>query len=589
MASDATSVSGVAEQAGASKDTRRERWGVAAIVLLALALRLIPIDHGLPRGYVPDGHMVRNALGMARDHDPVPPIGKYSTYPYFVPYLLLPIYAGEYALGRATGAWKGSGEFGNRALERPGLVQLPARVLMALFGALTCWAIFRAARAASMRRGAWVAAWLAATCLLNVQLSTHERPWTALVFFGALSLWASIVHARSGRTRDIALAAIAAALAFASHQVGVAMLGIPVCTLLFDAGRARPVPWKQRIGRGLACVAVFALVALIAGYAYRVRHGATPTEAVIGGERAELSIGAQPINVGFSLASAARLSAKLFGYDPLLIVFGSAGLVLAFKRRELRGAMALLIVYSGVVLTNPSDHVRYLLPACMLLTLPAGLLFERLAASKPARRVMFALLAAPLVQALRFDFVLRREDTRNEAERVLASLPADATIAIDHYGPTPELSRAALERIRDLRGELRAREAHRMAYFEANLEPPGGAGLDALGAEELFEVDPATLVYGVRSRLRGRATTPRELLAQLGVEYLVLAERRPGREQRPLAPLVSEAQRFAVIAPSRSETAYAEAFLPTEMDFALTALWCVERPGPRISIYRLAP
>lgn len=568
---------------------RAESLGLVALVVLALALRLIPIDHGMPRGYVPDGHMVRNALGMARDHDPVPPIGKYSTYPYFVPYLLLPVYAAEYALGRATGAWNGSGEFGNRAMERPGLVQLPARVLMAVFGALTCWAIFRAARAAGMRSGAWAAAWLAATCLLNLQFSTHERPWTALVFFGALSLWASIAYANSGRMRDLVLAALAAALSFASHQVGLAMLGIPACTLLFgsrDAGAAR---WKQRLARGLVCVAVFAAVALVAGYAYRVRHGATPTAAVIGGERAELAIGAQPINVGFSLASAARLSAKLTGYDPVLVVLGLAGLVLAFKKRELRGAMLLLAVFAGIVLTNPSDHVRYLLPACMLLTLPAGLVFERFGAKQPARSVLLALLAVPLVQALRFDLVLRREDTRSQAERALASLPIGATIAIDHYGPTPELSRAALERIRDVRGELRAREAHRMAYFDAGLEPPGGAGLDALGAEELFEVDPATLEYGVRAKLRERAATPRELLAALGVDYLVLAERRPGREQRPLASLVAGTQALTVIDPCGGQTACSEAFLPTEMDFALTALWRAARPGPRISIYRLAP
>ena len=113
------------------------RRALLVLVVCALALRLWPIDHGMPRGYVPDGHMVRNALGMARDRDLVPPIGKYSTYPYFVPYLLVPIYGVEYALGRATGAWHGGQEFGYRVMDEPGIAQLPARALMALFGALT--------------------------------------------------------------------------------------------------------------------------------------------------------------------------------------------------------------------------------------------------------------------------------------------------------------------------------------------------------------------------------------------------------------------------------------------------------------------
>ena len=38
-----------------------------AVAALALFLRLWPIGHGLPRNYVPDTHVVRNALGMAKD------------------------------------------------------------------------------------------------------------------------------------------------------------------------------------------------------------------------------------------------------------------------------------------------------------------------------------------------------------------------------------------------------------------------------------------------------------------------------------------------------------------------------------------
>jgi hypothetical protein len=388
--------------------------------------------------------------------------------------------------------------------------------------------------------------------------------------------------------RDLALSGIAAAFAFASHQAGIAMLGLPACAWLFGAGGWRGGAWVRRLAYGLACVALFAAVAVVAGHAYWLRYGATPTDSVIGGEQAELSIGAQPIAVGFSLANAGRLALKLFGYDPVLVALGLAGFVVAFRRRELRGAMVLLVVYAVIALTNPSDHVRYLLPVCMLLALPAGAFVERAGGSRIADLALATLLALPLIQALRFDLVLRREDTRFEAERTLAALPKGSTIAIDHYGPTPELSRAALERIRDLRGELRAREAHRMAYFEASKAPPGGPGVDAIAVEELFEVDPQTLEYGVRPSLRPRGATPRELLANLGVTHLVLAERRPGGEPRPLRALVAGAEPIAVVDPSSSAHSCDEAFLPTEMDFPLTALWLVKRPGPRVALYRLS-
>ena len=66
------------------------RWRECLAVLLLLfalplALRGASLDHGLPRGYVPDAHIVRNALGMARDKNPVPRAGEYSTYPNLLP------------------------------------------------------------------------------------------------------------------------------------------------------------------------------------------------------------------------------------------------------------------------------------------------------------------------------------------------------------------------------------------------------------------------------------------------------------------------------------------------------------------------
>ena len=132
--------------------------GLGLLLALALGLRLWPIEHGLPRNYVPDTHIVRNALGMAKDKNPVPEVGLYSTYPYLLPYVLLPIYAGEYALGRVQGEWAGAEEFGNRLLEEPWRAQLPARWLVALFGVATVWVVFRAGRAMGLGGGAWVAA-----------------------------------------------------------------------------------------------------------------------------------------------------------------------------------------------------------------------------------------------------------------------------------------------------------------------------------------------------------------------------------------------------------------------------------------------
>src|ERR671912_715499 len=100
--------------------TRNLRF--AALVLLFVlpfALRLFPIEHGGERGYVPDAHMVRQALGMARDVDLAPPVGKYSTYPNLVPYVSLPLYGAQYAAGALRGEWASPKEYGDHLLEHP--------------------------------------------------------------------------------------------------------------------------------------------------------------------------------------------------------------------------------------------------------------------------------------------------------------------------------------------------------------------------------------------------------------------------------------------------------------------------------------
>lgn len=561
-----------------------------AIVVLALLVRVLPIDHGLPRRYVPDHHMIKRALTMASERSLAPRMTAEMSYPYLVPYLLLPTYAAEYALGRVAGAWGGSAEFAQAATLRPGLVHLPARAWMALFGALTAWAVYRAARAAELGSGALFASYLAATCLLNVQLSTHERPWAATLFFGALAAWAAVVHARSGARRALLACGATVGLAFACHQSGLAFAVLPALAWGYAPNAWRGSELRRRLLEGAWCALVFAAVGFVAGHLYYL-HGRPSGEQVIGGGAHDhaVSIGGQTIRTDIELDAIPRMLAAVLGYDALLSLLGVAGLALAWRIRWLAPLVLAASIVALAALVNPSDHVRYLSPALMLLSLPAGVLVQRLWERRALRPLVALALALPLVQALRFDWVVRAEDTRAAAERVLTELPPGSVVAIDHYGPQVELSRAALERLARLR-PLYAREELRRSYFEAGVEPPNGAGLDAIQCEDLFGIDPRTLEYTVKDdpRVRALGSTPREVLAALGVTHFVLARRRPGREQRPLESLVAGSAALRVVDPSAEpDDPCREAFLPTEMDFALAALWQVERPGPRLELYAL--
>jgi hypothetical protein len=408
------------------------------------------------------------------------------------------------------------------------------------------------------------------------------------VLFGTLALWRGIVFTRSGAWQDLAWCGALAGLAFACHQAGLAMLAIPFAAWLFAPTTWRGPELGRHLGQGLGSVAAFAAVALLAGHGYYLKHGATADEAVVGsdlGVEASLSIGGQATVLGISLESAATLSRKLLGYDPALVALGLLGVLLALRVRAWREPLLALLLIGGFFITNPSDHVRYLLPVTPLLALAGGLAAERLGRGLAGRALVALVLAVPLVQALRMDWLLRQEDTRAEAERALAALPEGSRTAIDHYGPTPEPSLVALQRLFELR-PLYNRELHRADRLQTGSLPPDD-GLDVIRVEELFEVSPRTGLYGVRERLLPLGETPAEVLASVGATHLLLVDRRPLHDAPWLADVALSGQPLTTFDPGRGGRTPTEAFLPTEMDFPLTGLWQVSRPGPWMQLVRL--
>lgn len=589
-----------------SSGLARKLAAVLVLVVLPFFLRAAPVEHGLPRNYVPDTHMVRSALGMAKEKDLVPPVNRYSTYPYFLPYLLLPCYAAQYAVGRATGEWKGSGEYGEHLLDHPEDAQLVGRWLVVLFGALTPLVVFRATRAAGLGRGAWVAAFLVGTGLLHVQFSTQERPWVPLVFFMALAAWPAALYVESGRAKHLVLASASAALSFACHQGGAPAIGIPVLACLFG-----PLGWRgsalaERVKQLALVGLVFVVVSVPIGHPYWLRYGLTSAADSVGGELAAekggVSIGGLSMVYGMRLDSVTRLSRAFFGYDPVIVLLGLGGFTLAWREKRARPLMLFAVVWAAVFLPQQSDHVRYLLPLALFLAWPAGLLAERFLAHKNTTLALAALLVVPLAQALRFDHVLASKDVRFDAEAKLAELPPGAVVAIDRFGPDVPLSRAALERLERLRGggaksavdgantgdALRSRERRRLELLKAGVATDAGPGVDALDVEELLDVDRDGHV-SVREAFRSRASSPRELVTALGATHVLLVNRRPALGPPIARELVPAGARpLWVVDPSSSaEHATPECFLPVEMDFPLVGLWTVNRPGPWMALYAL--
>ena len=142
-----------------------------------------------------------------------------------------------------------------------GTAEVGLRSLSALFGAATVPVAFLAGRELAGRRAGLIAAALVAVDPMLIWYSQEARSYAALVFFGALALW---FFARSLRTRsaaDLALWALASALALYSHYFAIFAVAIEAAWLLVALrARARAV-LAATIAVGLAGAALLPLLA----------------------------------------------------------------------------------------------------------------------------------------------------------------------------------------------------------------------------------------------------------------------------------------------------------------------------------------
>lgn len=576
---------------GAGRWRKPTVWALVLIFALGLGLRARAVDHGMPRNYVPDTHIVRSALGMAQEKNPAPPVGKYSTYPNLLPYMLLPAFGTHYVVGRLTGDWGGVQEYKLRLSLDASPVHSIARWLILLFGAATPLVVFGAARAAGLKRGAWFASWFVATGLMHLHFSVQERPWVAVVFFTALAAWPAALYVREPSTRRLLYSGLFGALAAACHQSGLFVLGVPGIAWLVS-----PLGWsgtdlRARLHQGATCVGVFLLAALFIGYPSYLVHGFPEAEQTIGGDAADASFGGQSINFGRRWETFPHLARSFFAYDPILSILALLGLVPLLRRRVAWPAGLFALGWAAFFMTHSNEQVRYLLPLAVLLSLAAGALAEALWVRGPAFRIGLVVLGAlPLVQGVRLGSVLATEDLRAEGERILEDLPAGTFVAIDRYGPAVDLDRQSLERLAELRqatgSELYGREATRLEALKAGWIE---GGVRAIHVSDLFEMDELTGSVSVRDGLQERlGSTAEEAFERLGITHLLLANRlEAGLSENLLADLVGERVPQAVLVPYEKADGVGEARLPMELEFPLTSIWNLARPGPWMGLYEL--
>jgi hypothetical protein len=318
------------------------------------------------------------------------------------------------------------------------------------------------------------------------------------------------------------------------------------------------------------------------------------------------------------------IARALLGHEPLTTLAAAAGLWVGIRRglaRELAPVLAFPAVDLAVFGLYDFAYPRYAMPLVPFLAVLAGVflggyahLALRVAAGLPATAaILGTVLALPVISSLRLDVLLSRPDSRElAAAHVLEMLPRDARVALGRGAPEITPSRESLQ-WQDARlgtAELRGIEWEPLGARERRLLglPADRYPKDARFVVPLWKfVDPS----------RADAPSLDRLLEESGVAWALLRVPARGVDEEAILRAVETrgtlVERFDPT-PSglgsglgerrgggrgtdddRSGRAAAwfglvpETSLPTDMTCPLAALLGIERPGPELRLYRLAP
>jgi hypothetical protein len=230
------------------------RLGVAAVLLLALGLRLWGIHQGLPYAYNADenAHFLPRAIGMfGHGLDPGYHVNP-PAYTYVLHALLALRYGGRLAVGDAFAT-------------DPSALWTMARATSAVLGTIAVGLLYLAGRRLAGRAAGLLAAALLAVAFLPVfysHLALNDVPTLAPL---CLSLWGAAGVLRQGRRRDYAIAGIGLGLAAATKYTGGIVLLALLAAAVVHASRARGPAL-----RGLVLAGVVALAAFVVADPYAV-------------------------------------------------------------------------------------------------------------------------------------------------------------------------------------------------------------------------------------------------------------------------------------------------------------------------------
>ena len=415
---------------------RGARYGALAIILLvALAWRLHNIGFGLPSLYDPDEPIFMIKSVELLTNGTLNP--KWFGHPGSTTiYLLALIDAAVVGSGIASGAYASADEFVKAAFLDPGLLFLPARIAMAIIGAIAVWMTYLVGRRTHGTAVALVAATLLAFNSVHIAWSQVVRTDIhASVFMMACLLFA-IRIGQHGRMADYVLAGL-----FAGFAVATKWPSITIFIAVLGAAASRSAVKQELIRVADAAVALLVGVFLASPFIF------LDWQTVL----ANLSNEARPRHLGHTghgfignawwyLWHPVRESAGVVGLA--LIVAGLA--VSAIRSQVSRWTLVpAALAFFALIAAQNLIWSRWILPLLPMFAVFAAVaivaLGEAIASAMKTKRTAIvvasvaSLAAIPSVAGAFGQSRERANDTRLQAARwAAANIPAGSTVAIEH-------------------------------------------------------------------------------------------------------------------------------------------------------------
>ena len=535
---------------------------VASMCGVALALRLAGIGFGLPYEYHPDEvQYVRQAASMGtRGLEPT-----WWNDPPFYKYLLFAEDITFFGIGKLTGRFTSSADFGTQLKLDPTPLYLLGRGTSAVMGALTLLLVYASGATAFSRLVGVLGALFWATSFLAVREAHFAVNDATLTFCTTLVLLAAVRVARTPDRRWYVVAGIGLGVGFAtkySALVGIVPFGI---AFLISSGRN----WRSLVNH-LPNVALAGSVACMAAIAASPYFAATPGK-VINDAYESLYV---PGREGFNGWEISNLGGYLYYADTLrwglgwgMLLFSLAGVCMVLTRPSRTGLVVLSLPLSMYLFMGQEQMYfgRFILPAIPPLVVLAGAVVLKVGQCLPQKRVralvvvtLGCLLVGPgLMTSLRFDTLLETRDTRTLAKNWIESnVASGAKIATDwdFFGP-----------------------------------PLASSSLPVADSNRTFDVEIE----------EGKGLPDHELnwYVEQGFDYLVVSSYisdvrvldPDAQEERDrfYRSLDDQLRPIKVIAP-RSDGADAP-FVYDEVYGPAVSTWHRDRPGPTLKIYAIAP